>query len=359
MDLGRFVVEEHLRTRRPVGELARSYGVDPSWIYKRLKRYRLEGAHGLEPRSRRPRTSPTRITDLFEDEIVELRKELLDLGVDGGAQTIHAHLERCHRARCPRLRRSGGCSGREALSPRSHTSGRSPPIPLRSRPAERAVAGRHDPLGAGRRHHGRGPNVIDDHSRLCVASRLYKTVRSADVVRTLHVAAATWGYPATMLTDNGRSSRRSPGGGEAAMEAELWSRRHHHPALASLPPPDLRQGRTLPPDLEKVSGRPGPTRDYEAAPGPAEPVLPLLQRGSAAHRANRRRTPLEAWNAKGTGAAERAEDRHHRIPGAARQGGPVAADSPSAGEHKLHHIGVGQPIRRHPGAWWCCWPASR
>ena len=47
-------------------------------------------------------------------------------------------------------------------------------------------------------------NVIDDHSRLCVESRVFVTTRSPDVVRTLHKAAATWGYPKRFLTDNGR-----------------------------------------------------------------------------------------------------------------------------------------------------------
>ena len=66
-------------------------------------------------------------------------------------------------------------------------------------------------------------NVIDDHSRLCVASKVYRTVRSPDVVRTLHVAADTWGYPAGMLTDNGAIFTSFARGGESAMEAELLS----------------------------------------------------------------------------------------------------------------------------------------
>ena len=46
-------------------------------------------------------------------------------------------------------------------------------------------------------------NMIDDHSRLCVASRAMKVVKATDVVRALHKAAETWGYPASFLTDNG------------------------------------------------------------------------------------------------------------------------------------------------------------
>ena len=46
-------------------------------------------------------------------------------------------------------------------------------------------------------------NMIDDHSRLCVASRAMKVVKATDVVRVLHKAAESWGYPASLLSDNG------------------------------------------------------------------------------------------------------------------------------------------------------------
>ncbi|MBF6554826.1 MAG: helix-turn-helix domain containing protein [Acidimicrobiales bacterium] len=82
MDMGRFLIETHLRTGKPIKELARDHGVSPSWLFKLLPRYRLEGPAGLEPRSRRPKSSPSRIADLYEDEIVTLRKELADAGFD-------------------------------------------------------------------------------------------------------------------------------------------------------------------------------------------------------------------------------------------------------------------------------------
>jgi transposase-like protein len=80
MDKGRFLVETHLRTGRPISELARSHGVHRSWLYKLLARYRAEGEAGLELRSRRPHSSPTRITDRYENDIVAIRKELTDAG---------------------------------------------------------------------------------------------------------------------------------------------------------------------------------------------------------------------------------------------------------------------------------------
>ena len=64
-------------------------------------------------------------------------------------------------------------------------------------------------------------NMIDDHSRLCVASRAFVTVKGPDVVRTLHRAAATWGYPQRFLSDNGRIFTTPLGTEVTAMESEL------------------------------------------------------------------------------------------------------------------------------------------
>src|SRR5665213_1157663 len=59
MDVGRYLVEAHLKEGRSVASLARDHGLHRSWIYKLLARYEREGEAGLAPRSRRPRTSPT------------------------------------------------------------------------------------------------------------------------------------------------------------------------------------------------------------------------------------------------------------------------------------------------------------
>ena len=72
--------------------LCREHGTVPKTFYKWRKRFLEEGLAGLEPRSRRPRTSPQRTAAAVEDAIVELRKELTDLGLDAGPATIRYHL---------------------------------------------------------------------------------------------------------------------------------------------------------------------------------------------------------------------------------------------------------------------------
>jgi hypothetical protein len=96
VDKGRFAIEVHLRTGRSIGELARVYDLDRSWLYRRLARDRREGEAGLELRSRRPKWSPSRVGHLFENEIVAVRKELSDASYDAGDETIRVHLARRH-----------------------------------------------------------------------------------------------------------------------------------------------------------------------------------------------------------------------------------------------------------------------
>src|SRR2546425_11985348 len=94
MDVGRYLVEAHLREGRPISELARSHGVHRSWLYKLLRRYRREGEGGLVPRSRRPHRSPAAMPLAVADEIGRVRTTLLAEGLDAGALTIPWHLAR-------------------------------------------------------------------------------------------------------------------------------------------------------------------------------------------------------------------------------------------------------------------------
>src|SRR3989442_5409773 len=108
MDVGRYLVEAHLREGRPISELARSHGVHRSWLYKLLRRYRREGEAGLVPRSRRPHRSPAAIPLAGAAEIVPVRTTPPGGGLDAGAPTIPWHLP-------PRAR--PGPSARSILPP--------------------------------------------------------------------------------------------------------------------------------------------------------------------------------------------------------------------------------------------------
>src|SRR6266545_1155179 len=92
MDLARYVVEAVVLEGRSCREVARAHGVSKSWVAKLVGRFRWGGYEAIEPRSRAPKRVPHRTAPELEEEVVALRKELTDLGVDAGAQTIHYHL---------------------------------------------------------------------------------------------------------------------------------------------------------------------------------------------------------------------------------------------------------------------------
>ena len=94
MVVRQMVVDAVLLEGRSVREVARTYGVSKTFVAKLVKRYKEGGPEALEPRSRAHRSDPNRTPPEFEDRIVELRKELLDYGVDAGAATIQSRLAR-------------------------------------------------------------------------------------------------------------------------------------------------------------------------------------------------------------------------------------------------------------------------
>ena len=234
MDLARFLIETHLRTGRPIKQLARSHDVSASWLFKLLRRYRLEGPAGLEARSTRPHRSPTRVADVFEDEIVALHKALAGDGLDAGAATVHYHLA-AHHEDAPSvstvfrvLKARGFVRLEPHKRPKSSFTRFVATLPNECWQADMT----HVELNSGEVYEVL--NMIDDHSRLCVASRAMTVVKATDVVRVLHKAAETWGYPASFLSDNGlifttKASHQVAGATEQALFSLGIEAKHSRP----------------------------------------------------------------------------------------------------------------------------------
>ncbi|HEV8671278.1 MAG TPA: integrase core domain-containing protein [Candidatus Limnocylindria bacterium] len=64
-------------------------------------------------------------------------------------------------------------------------------------------------------------NVIDDHSRVAMASDVFTSVKAADVVRVFFAACQRYGLPASLLSDNGAVFSGSSRGGKVLLESEL------------------------------------------------------------------------------------------------------------------------------------------
>jgi transposase InsO family protein len=225
MDLAGYVINAVLVEGRSVAEVAADHGISRSWLYELLARYRDQGEQGLKPESRRPRSSPTRVSAEMEEEIVALRKSLAEDGLDAGASTIHYHLQVRYRRRKKAvpsvatiwrvLSRRGFVVPQPHKRPRSSWRRFQAELPNECWQADTthwALADRTDVEIL---------NVLDDHSRLLIASRAFETTKAADVVATFHEAAAQHGFPASMLTDNGAIFTAEARHGRCAMENEL------------------------------------------------------------------------------------------------------------------------------------------
>jgi transposase InsO family protein len=63
-------------------------------------------------------------------------------------------------------------------------------------------------------------NILDDHSRLCLATDARRITKGGDVVATFRTAFGRWGTPASVLTDNGAVfTAKQRGGAESRWRA--------------------------------------------------------------------------------------------------------------------------------------------
>ena len=345
MELGRFLIETHLRTGRPIAELAAAHGVHRSWLYKLLARYREHGEAGLVAGSRRPHNSPTRVADRYDDAVVALRKELTDGGFDAGAETIHYHL--VHRGgHAPsvstiwRILKAGGF-----VTPQPHKRPKSSYIRFEADlPNECWQADvTHVRLADGTELEIL--NIIDDHSRLCIASQALARIRSVDVIRVLHKAAEHWGYPAAFLTDNGAIFTATPrGNDQGAIEPELLALGIRSKHSRPYHPQTCGKVERFHQTLKKHLARQSPATTKKQLQGQLDRFVAYYNR-TRPHRAIGRRPPLDAFTAR--------ERAHPRGPIIDCAGYRVRHDriDPSGKltlrhNGRLHHIGVGRAYAR-------------
>jgi transposase InsO family protein len=207
--------------KRPVSEVARSYGVARSWICTLVARYRAEGDAAFEPRSRRPETSPRAISPDTADLIIRLRKELSEQGLDAGPHTICWHLERHHRIRVSPATVSRYLARAGLVTPEP-----------RKRPKSSYIRFQADqPNECWQASFTRYPLAdsaateiltwLDDHSRYALSVTAHHRVTGPAVLAAFQAATAAHGVPASTLTDTAWCS--PPGCPAAKAAATAWS----------------------------------------------------------------------------------------------------------------------------------------
>lgn len=88
------VIVEAVLAGKSQSEVARLYGISQPRVSQLVAAWRSGGWAALEPRSRRPHTSPTAIPTDLAQTICDLRRQLTAEGCDAGPNTIAALLHR-------------------------------------------------------------------------------------------------------------------------------------------------------------------------------------------------------------------------------------------------------------------------
>lgn len=346
MAKARYLVEAHLLEGRSVSELAAAHGVHPSWIYKLLARYREGGYEALEPRSRAPRCSPNRTPEEVVRAIVSRREQLLSQGHDGGAQTIAHHLAK-ELDRVPSvstiwriLRREGLVAPQPQKRPRSSLIRFEAELPNEMWQADIT----HWSLANG--GHAEILNMIDDRSRLFLASRAYTTAKAGDVVDAFRAAVALHGAPASLLCDNGAVFTATPRGGKVLLQLEMErlgvvakNSRPYHPQTCG-------KVERLHQTLKRYLAKQAPAKTLSELQGQLDAFCHYYN-AIRPHRALAGRTPLQAYSSqvKARPAVETPPETHFRI---RHDKVDTAGTVTLRHDSKLHHIGLGRAHKGKP-----------
>jgi transposase InsO family protein len=291
---------------------AKKYGVSPAWVSTLVSRYRAEGPAAFESRSKRPHSNAKATPPGVEDRIIELRKELLDIGTDAGADTIRTHLER-EGLLAPSistiqriLTRRGFVTPAPKKRPKSSYIRFAAELPNQCWQSDMT----HWHLAD-----GTGVEILtflDDHSRLVLAIRAHPTTTMGNVRALFSRTCAAYGTPASVLSDNGAIYNATSRGGRSGFESDLvgagvlykHSRPYHPQTCGKVE----RWHRTLKRFLAK---RPATTL------GELQPILEDVVRyynEVRPHRGINRRTPAVAYDARAKAKANTLiNDPHWRI----------------------------------------------
>ncbi len=189
-------------------------------------------------------------------------------------------------------------------------------------------------------------NIIDDHSRLLVSSDARRTTKAADVVASFRQALARHGVPASVLTDNAAVFTATPrGGGRCAIEIELdvLGVRYHH--SSPYHPQTCGKVERFHQTLKKWLAKQRRARDLAQVQEQLDWFRGYYNE-LRPHRALRRRTPMEAFQARPKARPSRPGlvlPAHYRV---RRDRIDKAGRITLRYNSQLHHIGLG---RAHAG----------
>ena len=221
MDLAKYCVNAVLVEGRSVRGVAAATGRSKSWVHRHVALYRAGGDEALTPLKRGPKVPANLTSAALEDEIVAWRKRLAGDGLDAGARTILWHLSQSgvsapalstiHRV----LRRRGFVTPQPQKRPRSSWMRFESSLPNETWQSDMTHWHLEDerPVEI--------INFIDDYSRAVLTSVAVPVATAAEVVRVFFAATRIYGFPTSVLSDNGGIYTAAYRGAHTGMEIEL------------------------------------------------------------------------------------------------------------------------------------------
>jgi transposase InsO family protein len=191
--------------RGAVSTFCAEHGISRKSFYELRKRAQTDGpAAVLEPRSRCPRSSPSRLTEEVKEQAVQVRAALEASGLDCGPISVHDKMHAMGLDPVPsiaslaRIFRQAGVARLEPKKkPRSAWRRFVYPAPNACWQLDATeyvlTAGRKCVIF----------QLIDDHSRYAVASHVASSETAEAAIVVFDKAVATHGVPQRLLSDNG------------------------------------------------------------------------------------------------------------------------------------------------------------
>lgn len=191
--------------RGAVSTFCAEYGISRKSFYELRTRVRTDGAAAvLEPRTRRPKSSPSRLGDEIKGQAVAVRAALEASGLDHGPISVHEKMRAMGLEQVPstaslaRIFREAGVARLEPKKkPRSAWRRFVYPAPnacWQLDATEYVLSGGRTCVIF---------QLIDDHSRYALASHVASTETAKDAIIVVDKAIAVHGVPQRLLTDNG------------------------------------------------------------------------------------------------------------------------------------------------------------
>jgi transposase InsO family protein len=229
MSKAKLVITAVVVEGRTQAEVARSYGVSKGWVSRLVARYRAEGESAFQARSRRPKSSPTAVSVAVVEQIVRLRKELSDSGLDAGPHTIAWHLRHHHGSTVSAATISRYLRAHGLVVPEPKKRPKSSYIRFASEQPNETWQADFTHYRLTRPDGRPGPDTeiltwLDDCSRYALSVTAHHRVTGPIVLTEFRKTSAAHGIPASTLTDNGMvfTTRLAGGkGGRNAFEHEL------------------------------------------------------------------------------------------------------------------------------------------